>query len=214
MDFALTILAGFGILLFIIGYLGFVFAGFRYHFVTGIFAAFPVLNIVTIPALWRVARHKIIISTIGLIIAIASWFLGANTGLQKVIAMVKGETNPISAPTSSNPAPSSTKISETNTTISPVITETITPYADKQRVIDESNMQQLPKKALYLMSFEIVPLDKIQTLKNRVVQILTSNGERIEGRISNITASSVSIFKNEIPIANIKQISLMVKKAN
>jgi len=62
MELAFTIIAGLGALLILFSYLGFVFAGFRHHFVTGIISALPVLNIVTVPALWPKARKKIIIS--------------------------------------------------------------------------------------------------------------------------------------------------------
>ncbi len=189
MELGLTILAGLGALLFLIGYLGFVVAGFKHHFVTGLISALPVFNIVTVPALWRKASRKVISSAIGLVLVIASWFLGANTGIQNLIAMVKGDKPIVSQSTTSL---------DTDTSLQPTI--------------NESNMQALPKKALYRMAFEAIPLDKIQTLKDRVVQITTNNGDKIEGRVSHLTASSITVQGNELAIANIKQISLMVKK--
>ncbi len=196
MELGLTILAGLGALLFLMGYLGFVIAGFKHHFVTGLISALPVFNIVTVPALWRKTSRKVITSTVGLVIVVASWFLGANTGIQNLITMIKGDKPTISQPTIQNP---STPLNA-GTNIQPTI--------------DESKMQALPKKALYRMAFEAIPLDKIQTLKDRVVQITTSNGDTLEGRVSNLTASSITILGNELAIANIKKISLMVKKSN
>lgn len=196
MELGLTILAGLGALLFLIGYLGFVFVGFKHHFVTGLISALPVFNIVTVPALWRKTSRKVIISAIGLVIFIASWFLGANTGIQNLIAMLKGDKPTISQPTAQNP----------NT---PLDRST-----SLQATLDESKMLALPKKALYRMVFEAIPLDKIETLKDRVVQISSSNGEKIEGRVSHLSASSITIQGNELAIANIKKISLMVKKPN
>jgi len=196
MELGLTILAGLGALLFLMGYLGFVIAGFKHHFVTGLISALPVFNIVTVPALWRKTSRKVITSAIGLVIVVASWFLGANTGIQNLIAMVKGDKPTVSQPTTQNPS----NPSDASTSLQPTM--------------DESKMQALPKKALYHMAFEAIPLDKIQTLKDRVVQITTSNGEKIEGRVSNLTASSITVLGNELPIANIKQISIMVKKSN
>ncbi len=215
MELAFTILAGLGALLILIGYLGFVFAGFRHHFVTGIISALPVLNIVTVPALWSKAGRKVIISILGTIIVVASWFLGANTGIQKYVGMLKGNKQVaqtvITAPSANN----TTRITNTSNLSSVQIGPTATPSATSpQYTIDESKMQQLPKKALYRMSFEIVPVDKIQGLKNRVVKVITTSNDQFEGRITNITASSIIIQGNELPIANIKQISLMVKKVN
>ena len=191
MELGLTILAGLGALLFLMGYLGFVIAGFKHHFVTGLISALPVFNIVTVPALWRKTSRKVITSAIGLVIVVASWFFGANTGIQNLIAMLKGDK-----PTVSQPA---------------------TPLdgnASLQPTINESKMQALPKKALYYMTFEAIPLDKVQTLKGRVVRITISNGDNIEGRVSDLTASSITVQGNELVIANIKEISLMVKKSN
>ena len=194
MEIGLVILAALGALLFLSGYLRFVIAGFKRHFVTGLISALPVFNIVTVPALWRTTSRKVISAAIGLVIVAASWFLGANTGIHKVIAMVKGEKPSISQTVSEEPS--------------------ATPDIASNPSLDESKMQALPKKALYRMTFEAIPLDKIQTVKDRVVQITLSNGDKIEGRVSNLTASSITAQGNELAIANIKKISLMVKKAN
>jgi len=211
MELAFTILASLGALLILIGYLGFVIAGFRHHFVTGIISALPVLNIVTVPALWPKAGRKVVTSLLGIIIVVASWFLGANTGIQKYVGMFKGNKQAtqtvITAPSINNSTASTNTPSSSSAQVIPSA-------ANSQRTIDESKMQQLPMKALYRMSFEIIPVDKIQSLNNRVVKIITTNGDQLEGRITNISASSIVIQNNELPIANIKQISLMVKKAN
>ena len=211
MELAFTILAGLGALLILIGYLGFVFAGFKHHFVTGIISALPVLNIVTVPALWSKAGRKIIISVLGIIIVATSWFLGANTGIQKYVGMLKGNKQATQSIITASPANNTTIPSSSSAPVIPAVTPLTT---NPQHAIDESKMQQLPKKALYRMSFEVVPVDKIQSLKDRVVKIITTNNDQLEGSISNITASSIIIQGNELPIANIKKISLMVKKAN
>ena len=215
MDYILTIVAGIGIILFLLGYLGFVVAGFKHHFVTGIISAFPILNIVTVPALWRNANKKLMLSTFGLVILIASWFLGANTGIQRLISLVKNDDASASQTSfvDSNTSPEDAKLTN------PASPQIIKPYANQQRSIDESDMQALPKKALYKMSFEEIPLDKIQTLANRVVKIVNNNNKQLEGKVINITAGSIFIknsrgLENELPIANIKKISMMVKKAN
>jgi hypothetical protein len=204
MELVFTIIAGLGALLVFIGYIGFVFAGFRHHFVTGIISALPVLNIVTVPALWPKAGRKVMTSLLGIIIVVASWFLGANTGIQKYVGVLKGNDQTTQT-VSTTPSTNSTTIINTSSS---------SLAAGSQYTIDESKMQQLPKKALYRMKFEIIPVDKIQSLKGRVVKIVTTNHDQLEGRIANITSSSIFIHSNELPIANIKQISLMVKKTD
>lgn len=231
MELALTIIAGIGILLFLIGYLGFVFAGFKHHFITGIIAALPVLNIVTLPALWDLTRKKILLSTFGLIVTGVSWYFGANTGIQKTLAMLQGkqattQSTSVSQPPSVKISPAVT-ISAPNASqnsLHPVgsnLQQTAKPFANKQRVIDESRLQGLPSKPLYKMAFEAIPINKITALTGRVIQVTTNNNENLEGRVLNVSRSSVIIQTsnsgsqgNEIPIANIKQLKLMVKKTN
>ncbi len=202
MELAFTIIAGLGALLFLSGYIGFVFAGFKHHFVTGLIATLPVLNIVTIPALWRNTSRKIMISAIGLIIMTASWFLGTNTGVNKYILLLKGD-NKIAQIAIISPSTNNIVISHTQNSLTSNI----------QQSIDDSEFQPLPKTALYRMSFEVIPVDKIQGLKNRVVKIITTKGTQIEGQVESVNASSITINGSELPIANIKQISLMIKKA-
>jgi len=236
MELALTILAGIGILLFLIGYLGFLFAGFRQNFVTGIISALPVLNIVTVPALWHKASKKIMISVLGIVIAISSWFLGADTNIKKLLFASNDTT--IQAGVSNNNAQAEaiqgSGLSATLSTVSQVPKQVVgstvirplvdkvsaSPFANVQRIIDESDMLELPGKALYKLSFESIPVNKINTLKNRVIQLITKKNKIIEGRISKITETSIFIqsggtvlVENEFPIANIKQLRLMVKKA-
>jgi hypothetical protein len=211
MELIFTILAGLGAFLIIIGYLGFVFAGFRHHFVTGIISTLPVLNIVTLPALWPKAGKKVITSVVGIIIITASWFLGANTGIQKYLGILKNnkQTTPTTITTTNN-----NTLNIPNSSSSQVVPVVATLATNYQQTNNENEMQQLPKKALYKMMFEVIPVENIQNLKNRVVRIITTNNDQLEGRITNITTSSIFIQNSELPIANIKKISLMVKKAN
>ncbi len=203
MELIFTILAGLGALLFLVGYLGFVFAGFKHHFVTGLISALPVLNIVTIPALWRNASRKVIISAIGLIIIGASWFLGANTGVTKYISSLKKDNQTVQT-SITTPLVTTDNIPTSHTQNS--LTSNI------QQHTDDSKFQALPKTALYRMSFELIPVDKIQGLKNRIVKIITTRNTQLEGQVESVNISSIVIDGSELPIANIKQISLMVKK--
>ena len=65
------------------------------------------------------------------------------------------------------------------------------------------------------MSFDVVPLGQINTLKGRIVQITNTDDELLEGRVKSVSPSSIILdgtFENELAIASIKEVRLMVKK--
>lgn len=222
MELALTIIAGIGVLLFLIGYLGFVVAGFKHHFVTGIISALPVLNIVTIPALWHKVSKKFLLSILGIALVGGSWFMGADKGINKTIAKLKGEkVQLIGNTTNSNQTSLNINRATSSTTIAsaPSSQTFSNPYTEKQRYIDESNVIPLPSKALYSVRFEAIPLNNISALKGRTIQIVTKDNQLYEGQVTALSTSSIVVqprgsVANELPIANIKQLRLMVKKAN
>ena len=235
MELALTIIAGFGVLLFLFGYLSFVLAGFKHHFITGVISALPVLNIVTIPALWHKTSKKLMLSFLGVLIAGASWFLGGSTGITKTISLLKGDSvmttttpsspakKPMPFNVSPNEKPGFPQAGSSAEFQAPSVNQLTAskPYANKQRFVDPSKLQGLPGKPLYRMSFEEVPVNKINVLNGRIVKITTRNNEQLEGRIIKVSESSVVLqtsntgsLGNELPIVNIKQLRLMVKKAN
>ena len=206
MQLAILILAGFGAFLFIISYLAYVISGFKHHFVTGLIATLPVLNVITLPSLWDKSSRKFITGLIGLIIFIAAWFLGADKGIQNLIS---GSTNTGNETITSSAVPNSQSTNTLSENSAPAI-------LNRAMSLNESNMQDLPNKALYKMGFEVVPVSQISTLQGRIVQITKTDNLKVEGRIKSISPGSVvleGLFENELPIASIKQIKLMVKKA-
>ena len=179
MQLALLILAGLGALLFIISFLGYVISGFRHHFVTGLIATLPVLNIITLPSLWHKSSRKFIVGLIGLIIFIGAWFLGADKGIQnllsRLVSSVSKEVVVISA------APSNSN--QQSTTTNEAVVESLPIKSNRSQSLNEGDMLDLPKKALYKMGFDIVPVSQINTLQGRIVQITKTDNTQIEGRI-------------------------------
>ncbi len=223
MELALIIIAGIGILLFALSYLSYLFTGFKHHFVTGIIAALPVLNVVTLPALWHKAGKKFVTGFLGLIIFGASWHFGADKGIKNLVSSINGNSEKVITSTS-NAAPSSmiplslpNANDQTNSTQKILSNNNPKPAQNiKHPFIDDDKLLSLPSKALYKLTFETVPLESIATLNNRIVRIKTENGVTREGRILTITSNMVLINagldEQEIPIANILQLQLMVKK--
>jgi len=207
MQLALLILAGLGALLFIISFLGYVISAFRHHFVTGLIATLPVLNIITLPSLWHKSSRKFIVGFFGLIIFIGAWLLGADKGMKNLVSRQGSSTTEevvISSARNNSQQNSAATISV------PIKSSRALSY-------NEGDMLDLPNKALYKMDFEIVPVNQINTLQGRIVQITKTDNEQIEGRIKSISPGSVileGLFENELPLASIKQLKLMVKKAN
>ncbi|MEB8431378.1 hypothetical protein OO007_04000 [Cocleimonas sp. KMM 6892] len=208
-ELVLTIILGIGVLLFLVSYLTYIVTGFKHHFVTGVIAALPVLNVVTLPSLWDKGRGKFLMGLVGLVLAGGSWILGANKTVNNYLA----QRNNISAETVIRSADNTQRIVTNNGNASNNLTSPRTQY----NPIDESKMLGLPSKALYSMHFDPVPVNQISTLQGRIVKITNQQNEEIEGRIKAVSASSVVVegeYENEIPIATIKQVLLMVKKAN
>ena len=215
MELALTVIAGLGALLFIVSYLSYVASGFRHHFVTGIISALPVLNVVTLPSLWDKSRGKFVIGFIGLLIAAVAWFMGANKGFQNLLS--KQPVNSAESVVLSSESTAPQEPSQSGAVSSAQNNTSVTANTAPSSSYNEQNMIGLPTKALYTMSFEIVPINKINTLQGRIVQITDINNENIEGRIKAVTQSSVildGLFENELPIATIKELRMMVKKAS
>lgn len=213
MQLALIIIVGIGILLFLASYLAYVIVGFKHHFVTGIISLFPGLNIVTVPSLWHQSSKKVITGFFGLTIATVAWFMGGDTGIRNILSPQNINENVVIRNTISNNANQQKSTINTEVSQALIVSNSRKPVAH----FIESEMQSLPQKALYKMSFDKVPVDRIDTLQGRIVQVIKINNDQVEGRIKKISASSVLLgngVETEIPLTNIKQLSLMVKKAS
>ncbi len=232
MEITLSIVAIIGGLLFIFSYLKFVLSGFRYHPITGLLAFIPVVNLITLPTLMddKLIR-TIILGVLGLILAVGSWFLGADKSLQKHISTLRGEPTIVSSSkqelieSSDKVKPETASTKKINTAETNTATAEITPTDDAAKETQKKEAPQpvyfatLPRQALYSMAFIETSPQKIDSLKGRIVRITSTNDTVIEGQIQNIEKGSVFISKNgegniayEMLIANIKQLLVMVKR--
>lgn len=237
MELALSIAAVLGVILFVVTYLKFVVSGFKHHPVTGIIAIFPVINLLVLPSLWHRTGRALIVGFFGLLLVLGAWFLGAEKGMSKYLQLLMGKeqsiqvsdvaepsTSPLSIPDSAASSASTAinTITSTNSATSiesEKVIRSTSNVMDEAGVLDESDMQNLPGKALYRMSFEAMPVAGIARLTGRIVRVVDNNLVLFEGRIARLTASSVFLqltgkktAEVEIPISNIKKLSLMVKK--
>ena len=192
MEMALVVLAGIGLLLFIYSFLAYIFAGFKHHPVTGLIAMLPILNIVTLPSLWHMTGRKLLVGFIGLLITAGSWFIGAEQGVNNLLAKVQGNPLEISSVTTAD-------------------------QASEMQLFNESNMQSLPVKALYKISFKAVDPTKLVTYQGKTIRITTKSNELFEGRLLKVINTSVMIEsvgsnENKIPLDQVEQLSVMIKQ--
>jgi hypothetical protein len=210
MEIAVLIAAIIGITLFIISYLKFAFEGFRFHFITGLLALIPVLNLIALPTLWDRTNKWLIFGLIGLVVAAGAWFAGAGNTFKSYWSG-RPNTAAISSPSIAvNGAP----MAISNGTNNAVNTQTV---VTKQQA---TVLSQLPSKAMYRLDFESAPADKIQAFVGRIVRITDVDHNVTDGRITSVTPSSAFIEQSgdgqiayEMMLSNIKSIKVMVKKA-
>ena len=210
MEIAVLIAAIIGITLFIISYLKFAFEGFRFHFITGLLALIPVLNLIALPTLWDRTNKWLIFGLIGLVVAAGAWFAGAGNTF-KTYWSGRPNTAAISSPSIAvNGAPMAISNGANNA----VNTQTV--VTNPQATV----LSQLPSKAMYRLDFESAPADKIQAFVGRIVRITDVDHNVTDGRITSVTPSSAFIEQSgdgqiayEMMLSNIKSIKVMVKKA-
>ncbi|MCK5813483.1 MAG: hypothetical protein KAH03_04460 [Cocleimonas sp.] len=225
MEIALTLAAVLGGLLFIFSYLKFALTGFRYHPVTGFLALIPVVNLITLPTLLDSKLIRIILFGIfGLVLSVGAWFLGADKSLQRHIATLRGQPVLVSTADQKN-SNEDNNLSSTNASAQG---RTDGQDKDSKGVASSTDsviqahpvyLENLPKQALYSMAFVDAPVEQINTLKGRVVRIVTSKNTVVEGRVQNTTTASVFISRQggeniayEMLVSNIKQLQVLVKR--
>ena len=201
MELAVLIITAIGLFLFSISYIKFAYEGFRHHFVTGLLALVPVVNVIALPTLWHKTRGILKVGFVGLIAAIVAWFAGAD----KAFETVRTDRNTPVATTQVITNTSSLTNGSSN---------------DQKNGSAEILVSQLPSKALYRLDFESASPNQIRSFDKRIVRITSNDHTITTGRIQNISESSVFIeqpgngnIAYELMLGNIKSIDVMVKRA-
>lgn len=223
MEIALTLAAVLGGLLFIFSYLKFALTGFRYHPITGLLALIPVINLITLPTLLDSKLIRIILLGIfGLILAIGAWFLGADKSLQQHISMLRGHPRLVStAEQKQNSLSGDLVNAKEHASNEGKDKTTLNVASDNKKIAKHPvHLANLPKQALYSMQFVDAPIDQLNTLKGRIVHIITRKDLVVEGRVENTNKVSLFISKkgskniaHEMLISNIKQLKVLVKRS-
>lgn len=221
MEIALSIALLIGTLLFIIGLLIVVWAGFKHHFFTGIIAIFPFLNVIILPSVWHRAYLGVYIGIIGALLTLGAWYGGGNQHLTSEAAKL-GVSFPISTK-ESNPRQSELTEDEDTATQKEVdskkVLKTNKAQPIEQPYIPEGDIHKLPPQALYTLSFNTVELSSLSRLKGEYVRIEQRNGKITEGKVTKSQTSSILIESNnyseniilEIKASDIQKIEKLVQ---
>ncbi|HFC92512.1 MAG TPA: hypothetical protein ENJ51_06840 [Leucothrix mucor] len=230
MENALTIVVVLGGLLFIYSFIKYAVIGFRYHPVTGLLALIPVMNIITLPTLMdgKIIR-LIIFGVLGLLLAIAAWFLGADKSIYQHVSALRGQSVPLSSSNIATGNSEQNTMLSSATTVAVQSTGTSENNSPKGTVVASSSVQiapkpihliNLPKKPLYNLQFIDTSIQQLSTLQGHTVRIITRENSVVEGRLQKTSTSSIFIVKTgseniayEMLISNVKQIKVLIKRS-
>lgn len=204
MEYALLIALALGALLIVLAWLMVTIAGFRHHFITGIVALIPVLNLLILPTIWHRARAWFFTGLVGVILTVGAWIGGANTHAGQHLPKLLG-SNPFASKTTSSPStdtePPQTVTQTVNMSlpIAPVEsakTTNSTTATPNPAPMGASAQHELPSNALYQMSFQPIELTSANQYIGQSVRIMRSDQKRVEGRLVGVADKMLRIEQN------------------
>lgn len=174
-----------GMLLFVASWLRVIFAGFSHHFVTGIVSAVPVVNLLILPGIWHKVYGWVFTGIIGLLVAVGSWFAGAEQHVYRYAHEIGV----------SLPAPAGEGMLDDNTR-----THLPDNTAEQNDTNNDENTpaaplpsgQELPKKALYKMTYQKVASTSLGQYIGSYVRITRIDHKTFEGKV--LGAANNGIF--------------------
>jgi hypothetical protein len=224
MELALSIALLAGVILFSIGLIIVVLAGFKHHFFTGIIAMIPFLNIIILPSVWHRAYIGVYIGMIGGLLTLVSWYGGGNQYLA-----IEAEKFGFNLPNASHHAVSSQikpssyqaslpTVSNNKMNITPVEKK---PTAPKQTHISDyvGDIKELPKQALYHLIFEVIEDNETAGLTDEYISLQKRNGDILEGKVLESSSTYLVIEHGtsqrlKIKAKNISKLEQLVKRSS
>jgi len=205
MALALSIVAIISIVIFLFAYLSVAIASFRHHFITGLIALIPGINVVVLPTIWHKAGKNVISGGLALGIGLIAWQSGANSFINDKIKVALNSEQ--TADSAHNPF----NVEDIEKS------QSSTPKEKNKSV--KTRQVGLPQHPLYQLVFEDISIQDIGTLKNPFLRITRIDETTIEGRTPKISSSSLfierhsngSTFQYEVPFKHIKKLEKMVR---
>lgn len=233
MDYLLPGILILGVLLFVIGWIKVILGGFRHHAVTGLVALLPVVNLVTLPAVWHRAGKSVLLGFVGVLLAAGAWFMGAEPKVNKLTAKF-GFTLTDNVAETSGPAvdaaadASAESQPVTYTFDLPSQTDTAAKQSETAANVEAEpaapepakRESALPANALYHMVFEAVAPDNLATAIGQYVRISQKDGRTREGKLQAVDEGLIQLeerleggtITRSIRLNDVREVALMVKR--
>ncbi|WP_020558195.1 hypothetical protein [Thiofilum flexile] len=205
MEYALLIALALGMLLIALAWLMITIAGFRHHFVTGIVAMVPVLNLLILPTIWHRARGWFFTGLVGILLAVGAWGVSVNSQAGQNMQRLLGnhwftqKLSPMLSPSQGDQEPPETVTQEVNISPIPISTVSLPPNttSSTSNMPTETGAQhELPSNALYQMGFQPIELSAANHYIGQSLRIRRSDQKWIEGRLLEATDKMLRIEQN------------------
>ncbi|MFN3785546.1 MAG: hypothetical protein ACK4RS_01780 [Thiothrix sp.] len=223
--------------LFVLGWLMVVVAGFQRHPLTGLLALVPGVNLLTLPSLWQHIGAWVISGLVGVVLAAGAWFAGAGDVLARYLSAkhpaVAATSHTTSATTPVTPVPPPTPAATmlqtaasdskqpavangpavTTPEPAPVAAPAVAPAATRIT-------QDLPKAALYRVTFSELALEKLPGQVGQYVRITQKDGGSHEGKLLSSTDGSLELEERQgngrvtrrLPLSDIRTAALLTSQ--
>lgn len=210
MEYALLIALALGLFLIVLAWLMVTIAGFRHHFVTGIVAMIPVVNVLILPTVWHRAKGWFYTGLVGLILAVGAWIGGANSQagqhMQKLIGANWFQSTPSNTPSNAkaDTEPPQTVTQSVNMSlpidpVTPPATSTTEAQSTNTATIPlgSSAQHELPTNALYQVTFQTIDNASAGQYIGQVARVLRKDQKRVEGRLLGVTDKILRLEQNQ-----------------
>lgn len=195
MEYLLIVAFAIGLLLFLLSWLRVIIAGFAHHFLTGIVAIFPVVNVLVLPSVWHQVYAWVMAGFIGFLLAMATWFAGADKQVYQYAHQAGFEL-----PAKQASSPVSTDLSTDQATVEVKIPSTSTKASTSSANLDPNQPAQplptgkeLPKTALFTMSYKTVDTKQLGEYQGQYIRLTQKDRQQYEGKLLGTEAGSLQI---------------------
>ncbi|MEZ5477402.1 MAG: hypothetical protein R3E95_07950 [Thiolinea sp.] len=204
MEYLLPAAFAIGLLLFVLSWLRVVIAGFGHHFVTGLVSVVPVLNLLILPGIWHKVYAWVLAGILGLLVAVGSWYGGADKYVYRY-AHDAGLATPGMDMPADTPALS---------------TQTLNPTPIETPAAPLPSGAELPKNALYRMTYQQVDSATLGQYAGRYVRITRNDRKTFEGRVLGSNEEGVllerrangGVIEHHVDYAEIEKAEVMSKQ--
>lgn len=197
MEYLLIIAFAIGLLLFVLSWLRVIIAGFVHHFLTGIVAIIPVVNVLVLPSVWHQVYGLVMAGFIGLLLAVATWFAGADKQVYQYAqqAGIQLPSKQVSEPVATGVLPPhqdtvAVKLPNANTQTPATNTKATDPSKPAEPL---PTGKELPKTALFSMSYKSVEPKQLIDYQGQYIRLTQKDRRQYEGKLLGTEADSLRI---------------------